>query len=216
MNRIFHRPGAFASAGLLLASLSGVGLSGALAQDTMAQIDLPVIETPEAPASALRFVAEPVVQALPETSRSSQSSSPVAAASLPALIESMPVGELSPELTCLAQAVYFEARGEELTGQLAVAQVIINRTESGAFPQDYCSVVTQRGQFSFVRGGIIPSAPASSPAWQRARAIARIAHQDLWDSGVGDSLYFHAARVRPAWIRGRAQIARIDSHVFYE
>lgn len=210
MNRIFRRPGAFASAAILLASLSSVGLSGALAQD---QIDLPAIETPEAPPSAPRFVAEPVVQALPEPSHSS---APAAAASLPALIESMSVGELSPELTCLAQAVYFEARGEELTGQLAVAQVIINRTESGAFPQDYCSVVTQRGQFSFVRGGNIPSAPASSSAWQRARAIARIAHQDLWDSGVGDSLYFHAARVRPAWIRGRAQVARIDSHVFYE
>lgn len=213
MNRIFHRPGAFASAGLLLASLSGVGLSGALAQDTMAQIDLPAIETPAAPASALRFVAEPVVQALPEPS---QPSALADAASLPALIEDMSVGELSPELTCLAQAVYFEARGEELTGQLAVAQVIINRTESGVFPQDYCSVVAQRGQFSFVHGGHIPAAPASSPAWQRARAIARIAHQDLWDSGVGDSLYFHNASVRPGWSRRKAQIARIDSHVFYE
>lgn len=211
MNRIFRRPGAFASAGLLFVSLSGVGLSGALAQD---QIDLAPIPAPADPASALRFVAEPVVQALTEPS--AQPPAAAAASSLPALVADMAAGELSPELTCLAQAVYFEARGEELAGQLAVAQVIINRTESGQFPQDYCGVVTQRGQFSFVHGGHIPSAPASSTAWQRARAIARIAHQDLWDSGVGDSLYFHAASVRPGWARRKAQVARIDSHLFYE
>ncbi len=209
----FRRPGAFASAALLLASLSGVGLSGALAQD---QIGLPAIDTPAAPASAVRFVAEPVVQALPRPSAQPFPQSSAASASLPALVADMTPGELSPELTCLAQAVYFEARGEALNGQLAVAQVIINRTESGLFPEDYCSVVTQRGQFSFVHGGHIPSAPAASPAWQRARAIARIAHQDLWDSGVGDSLYFHNASVRPGWARRKAQVARIDSHLFYE
>ncbi|MEO5705467.1 MAG: cell wall hydrolase [Alteraurantiacibacter sp.] len=178
------------------------------------QIGLPAIETATAPASALRFVSEPVVQAIAQPI--SAQPAPATASSLPALVADMRAGDLSPELTCLAQAVYFEARGEELTGQLAVAQVIINRAESGRFPRDYCGVVTQRGQFSFVHGGHIPSAPASSTAWHRATAIARIADQDLWDSGVGESLYFHAARVRPAWIRGRAQIARIDSHVFYE
>jgi spore germination cell wall hydrolase CwlJ-like protein len=122
---------------------------------------------------------------------------------------------LSSELQCLAQAVYFEARGEELRGQLAVARVVINRATSGQFPDDYCSVVRQRGQFSFVRGGQIPAADASSPAWRKAVAIARIAHQDLWDSGAGDALYFHAARVRPQWASNRGSVTRIDSHIFY-
>jgi spore germination cell wall hydrolase CwlJ-like protein len=208
MSGSIRRPGALASAGLLFASLSGVGLSGALAQDqTNPSVD---------PASALRFVAEPVVQALPLITAEPAQPAPDAA-SLPALVSGMPAdAALSRELNCLAQAVYFEARGEPLDGQLAVAQVIINRAESGRFPADYCGVVAQRGQFSFVRGGHIPTAPAASPAWHRARAIAQIAHQDLWDSRVGESLYFHATHVRPAWIRGRAQVARIDSHVFYE
>jgi spore germination cell wall hydrolase CwlJ-like protein len=200
MNRIFSRPGAFASAGLLFVTLSGVGLSGAIAQDRIAATP---IAAPAEPASNLRFVAEPVVQDHSAPSAEPSARSTAAASSLPALVAQMNGGELSPELNCLAQAVYFEARGEDLTGQLAVAQVVINRTASGRFPQDYCSVVTQRGQFSFVRGGHIPSAPATSPAWHRARAIARIAHHDLWDSGVGESLYFHASSVRPSWSRGR-------------
>ena len=56
-------------------------------------------------------------------------------------------------LECLAGAIYFESKGEPLTGQLAVAEVIINRAKSGRFPTDVCAVVKQRGQFSFVRGG---------------------------------------------------------------
>ncbi|HJO66877.1 MAG TPA: cell wall hydrolase, partial [Sphingomonas sanguinis] len=62
----------------------------------------------------------------------------------------------SEELRCLAGAIYFEGRGEPLAGQLAVAQVILNRTKSGRFPTDVCNVIKQRGQFSFVRGGEIP------------------------------------------------------------
>ena len=213
MIHMSRRAGALASAVVLFACLSGTALSGAVAQDQVNPVPPSASEAPtSASVSALRFVAEPVVQALPEISPTAE---PDAASSLPALVATMGASDMSPELTCLAQAVYFEARGEELTGQLAVAQVIINRTESGVFPEDYCSVVAQRGQFSFVRGGHIPSAPAASPAWQRARAIARIAHQGLWDSGVGESLYFHNSSVRPAWARRKASVARIDSHTFY-
>lgn len=205
MNRFTRRAGGFTSAVLLLAGLSGTGLSGALAQD----------QTGFAPSSLpgdMTFVAQPVVQPLPDPAIPN----PDSAASLPALVATVDAGDLSPALTCLAQAVYFEARGEELTGQLAVAQVIINRARSGQFPRDYCGVVAQPGQFSFVHGGRIPAAPAASSAWARARAIARIAEQGLWDSGVGDSLYFHNASVRPSWSRRKASVARIDSHLFYE
>lgn len=209
MIRLFRRSGAFASAAVLLALLSGTGLSGALAQDNTG---LALSAPADSSASDLRFIAEPVIQPVtnaPEPQRPS-------ASSLPDLVASMAGGtELSPQLTCLAQAVYFEARGEELAGQLAVARVIINRTESGLFAGDYCSVITQRGQFSFVRGGSIPTPNLGSSAWRHARAIARIAHQDLWDSPAGDSLYFHNAGVRPGWSRSKATVARIDSHVFY-
>ena len=93
--------------------------------------------------------------------------------------------------------------------------MIVNRTNSGRYPSDYCSVVTQRGQFSFVRGGRIPSPKEGSLAWTRAKAIARIAHQDLWQSEAGDALFFHARYVRPGWARTKVQLATIDSHVFY-
>src|SRR3546814_15995181 len=78
----------------------------------------------------------------------------VPAATLPALVDATPrPAEVDPELRCLAGAVYFESRGESLAGQLAVAHVIINRAQSGRFPDSYCGVVHQRRQFSFLRGG---------------------------------------------------------------
>jgi spore germination cell wall hydrolase CwlJ-like protein len=76
-------------------------------------------------------------------------------------------------------------------------------------------VVTQPGQFSFVRRGRIPSPDENSLAWARAKAVAQIAHQELWDSPAGDALFFHARYVRPGWARRKAAVATIDSHVFY-
>ncbi len=158
-------------------------------------------------ADAPRFVAEPVIQALPE---------PAQADSLAELVAILPTeGELSDEMQCLAQAVYWEARGEDLDGQLAVAQVIINRTENRRFPGNYCGVVTQPAQFSFVQGGRIPAVRSGTRAWHRAKAIAQIAHEELWDSEVGDALYFHARRVRPSWSHTKLARATIDSHIFY-
>src|SRR3546814_3191432 len=65
--------------------------------------------------------------------------------------------ELDPELKCLAGAVYFESKGETLAGQLAVARVVINRSQSGDFPDSICGVVYQPSQFSFIRDGRMPS-----------------------------------------------------------
>ena len=81
---------------------------------------------------------------------------------------------MNSELECLAGAVYFESKGEPLSGQLAVANVIINRTKSGRFPTSICSVVKQPGQFSFVRGGRIPAVGANAQ-YRTATAIAKVA-----------------------------------------
>lgn len=123
--------------------------------------------------------------------------------------------EPTGELQCLAQAIYFEARGEPLSGQLAVAQVVINRAEHARFPSGYCAVVRQPYQFSFVRGGQIPSPNTSSASWARAKAIASIAHEGQWQSEAGDALYFHARNVRPSWTHAKTQRATIDRHIFY-
>jgi N-acetylmuramoyl-L-alanine amidase len=117
------------------------------------------------------------------------------------------------EFECLARAVYFESRGEPLEGQLAVAEVILNRVRSGRFRSTICDVVRQPSQFSFVRRGVIPEAPRESAAWHRSVAIAHIALNDLADATGDESLFFHATYVNPRW--GRPRIARIGNHIFY-
>jgi len=205
------RVGAFAPAAILLVTVFGAE-AGAWAQDQAPVAPVEVVEA--LPADAPRFVAEEVVQPLP--SEESLEARVSQATSLHELVGDMPVvSELSPDMQCLAQAVYFESRGEPLTGQLAVARVVINRAASGLYPRDYCSVVRQRAQFSFVRNGRIPQADETSTAWRRAKAIAQIAHQDLWESEAGNALYFHATYVKPGWARQKTQLARIDTHIFY-
>lgn len=114
---------------------------------------------------------------------------------------------------CLAGAVYFESKGEPLTGQLSVAEVILNRVRSGRFPASACGVVKQRGQFSFIRGGRFPAIARTSLAWKRAVAIAHIAVQDLADGPAPRALFFHAKRVSPRWHLTR--VASVGNHIFY-
>jgi spore germination cell wall hydrolase CwlJ-like protein len=214
----FHRATIAALAATAFLTFFAAEGSGANAEISE---NLPAVSTalteetvPQAAPSPVQFVSEQVVQPLPGPE-------PVDArladaGSLKELVAAMPESaSLSRELECLAGAIYFESRGEPLAGQLAVGQVIVNRTESGAFPSDYCGVVFQRSQFSFVRGGTMPRIDRGSTAWRRASAIARIAHEGLWDSAAGDALYFHARYVKPSWSRTKIARATIDSHIFY-
>jgi len=119
---------------------------------------------------------------------------------------------LDEEARCMAGAIYFESKGEPLSGQLAVADVILNRIKSGRFPRTICSVVTQPGQFSFVRGGHVPDI-ADCAYYRTAIAVARVAMADAWQSPAHDALFFHARRVSPGW--HREHIATIGNQVFY-
>ena len=148
-----------------------------------------------------------IVQALPAAPAEADFatlSAAVDAQAAPALPDS--------ELNCLAVGIYFESKGEPLAGQLAVAEVILNRTTSGRFPRSVCSVITQRGQFSFVRGGTLPTPPANAQ-WRKALAVAQVAQKDLWDSPVGEALFFHARYVNPGWKRPR--VGTVGNHIFY-
>jgi spore germination cell wall hydrolase CwlJ-like protein len=118
----------------------------------------------------------------------------------------------SDELECLAIGIYYESKGEPLAGQLAVAQVLLNRTQSGRFPKSVCSVLTQRGQFSFIRGGKIPT-PPNNAQWRQALAVAQVAQKDLWDGPADEALYFHARHSKASWARPR--VASIGNHIFY-
>lgn len=136
------------------------------------------------------------------------------AASLAALVAKQPaIADLPRELNCLAGAIYFEAKGETLAGQLAVGRVIVARSKSGRFPETYCGVVFQRAQFSFIRGSAMPAIHKASRQWKEAVAIAQIAHIGSWKSQAEGALFFHAAYVSPGWHLTR--LARIDNHVFY-
>ena len=120
------------------------------------------------------------------------------------------------EQDCLASAVYFEARGEPIEGQLAVAEVVLNRVASAKYPDTICEVVVQPWQFSFVnRTGRIPAADRSSEAWRKAVAVARIAQAGTADAVGSDVLWYHADYVSPSWGRRLARQDKIGLHIFY-
>jgi spore germination cell wall hydrolase CwlJ-like protein len=122
---------------------------------------------------------------------------------------------LDEETNCLATAVYFEARGESLEGQLAVARVVMNRASSGRYPSDWCGVVKQPAQFSFVRRGEFPYVDTNTPAWERAEAIARLAVANVVPSVGTDVLWYHADYVAPSWGQRLSVVEKIGAHIFY-
>jgi spore germination cell wall hydrolase CwlJ-like protein len=124
-------------------------------------------------------------------------------------------GNQDAEQLCLAKAVYFEARSESLEGQLAVAEVVLNRARSGVYPPSVCGVVTQHAQFSFIRAGRFPAPNTASDAWHKALAIAEIASKHLATEVAPNVLWYHADYVAPAWGRQRTRVAQIGAHIFY-
>jgi spore germination cell wall hydrolase CwlJ-like protein len=127
------------------------------------------------------------------------------------------------DLQCLAENIYFEARGEPLAGQYAVAEVTLNRTRSRNFPHTVCAVVHESrwdpgrrrfvADFSWTEVGTPP--PEDGAAWKQAVAVATAAYDDLHAPLVPGALFYHAASVRPGWARTRTAIATIGNHVFY-
>ncbi|WP_343343413.1 cell wall hydrolase [Sphingomicrobium sp. XHP0239] len=116
---------------------------------------------------------------------------------------------------CLANAVYFEARGESLEGQLAVADVVINRTESSRYPDNWCDVVKQYKQFSFVVDRQFPKIHERQ-AWETAKAVAKVAIDDAHDIVRGDVLWYHADYVAPSWRLAFKEVNKVGVHIFYQ
>ncbi|MCC6940684.1 cell wall hydrolase [Novosphingobium sp.] len=169
-----------------------------------------------APAAiATTFISQPVIQTIAqEQVDTAEPQDAITASSLADLVENTPApAALSNELECLAGAIFFEAKGESLAGQLAVGRVIVARSQSGRFPASYCGVVYQPSQFSFIRGRSMPAINRSGHQWQNAVRVAVIADQGTWKSPVEGAMFFHAAHVSPRW--GKARMAKIDGHIFY-
>jgi spore germination cell wall hydrolase CwlJ-like protein len=126
------------------------------------------------------------------------------------------------ELWCLATAIYFEARGESYRGQVAVAQVVLNRVKDYRYPDTICGVVFQNQsrrnscQFSFACDGI-PETINDRESWAQAEDIAqRYTAGELYLTEVGDATHYHATYVRPAWAPRMTKVTQIGLHVFYK
>jgi N-acetylmuramoyl-L-alanine amidase len=133
-----------------------------------------------------------------------------------ALVDRFSAGApLTDESNCIAVAVYHEARGESLEGQLAVAKVIMNRAASGKYPTSWCGVVKQPWQFSFVRHGRFPSVDEGSAAWRKALGITRLVTANAVPSVPEDCLWYHADYVAPSWGRRLTRVEKIGAHIFY-
>jgi spore germination cell wall hydrolase CwlJ-like protein len=122
---------------------------------------------------------------------------------------------------CLAEAVYFEARGEEVRGQIAVAQVVMNRAFSGKYPNSVCGVVYQNKyrhlacQFTFACDNN-PDVIREPDMWERARKIAKAMLDGLiWLPEVGKSTHYHAYYVHPSWVSEMTKIWKFGVHTFY-
>ncbi|WP_421853298.1 cell wall hydrolase [Oricola sp.] len=162
-----------------------------------------LLKTPEAPDEG-RFI--------PPVSRKDH---PWARDPLPAVVFT------DKEQKCLAEGIYFEARGERVKGQAAVAQVILNRVRNPHFPDTICGVVYQndhwrnRCQFSFACDGIRDRI-GSKRHWKIAKDVSMaVTAGKIWLDEVGSSTHYHAVYVRPRWARSMQRKTRIGLHIFY-
>jgi spore germination cell wall hydrolase CwlJ-like protein len=131
--------------------------------------------------------------------------------------------ERARELHCLAENIYYEARGEPLDGQYAVAEVTLNRVRSPLFPNTICAVVHDTrwdplrhryvAHFSWTQ--MEGRGEPWGPLWQQAMAVATAVVDDTYMPLVPDALYYHADSVHPYWASTKRSVARIGSHVFY-
>ncbi len=122
---------------------------------------------------------------------------------------------------CLAEAVYFEARGEAVRGQIAVAQVVLNRAFSGKYPDTVCGVVYQNKhrhlacQFTFACDNN-PDVIREPDMWDRAQKISKaMLDGQLWLPEVDRSTHYHAYWVRPSWVSEMKKTYKFGVHTFY-
>ncbi len=128
------------------------------------------------------------------------------------------------EMKCLAEAIYFEARGEPEDGRIAVAQVVLNRVKNPTYPDTICNVVYQnknmrnRCQFSFACDGVRDRI-TNAVAWKEAQDLTKRILDDertLFIAEVGASTHYHATYVRPRWAKKMTKMDKIGRHVFYK
>lgn len=203
---------AFAAALLLMLGGSGQ----ALAQQVG---NLPLVQAVVKTATAVATPATRAPAAIPTADQTVAREATVlqrAGWPLYALVDRFSAGApLTDQANCIAVAVYHEARGESLEGQMAVAKVIMNRAASGKYPTSWCGVVKQPWQFSFVRHGQFPFVDQGSDAWRKALGVTRLAVANAVQSVPSECMWYHADYVAPSWGRGLTRVNKIGAHIFY-
>jgi len=135
-------------------------------------------------------------------------------------IAAQPSAKGGEQFACLAKALYFEARGESVKGQVAVAEVILNRVDSGRYPNSVCGVVNQGAnrrngcQFSYACDGRADTIREKA-AYASVAKIARLMLDGAPRTLTKGATHFHTTNVRPNWARRFPNTARIGSHLFY-
>jgi len=137
-----------------------------------------------------------------------------------AWVEQQPKAKGSAEFSCLAEALYFEARGETVKGQFAVAEVIRNRVKSSRFPNSYCGVIHQgtgkkyQCQFTYTCDGH-PEVVAEPAAFARVAKVARATIDGKSPDITDGATFYHTTAVRPSWASKFTNTARFGVHMFY-
>lgn len=212
----------------LIGGLMGLLFLGqtALAETTMSQSNGPS-QAPAASAlfSALLGLERQGLEALPAPSPDQAANTSGKGAPAPTQITydpswfaQQPRAEGGAEWACLAKALYFEARGETIKGQVAVAEVILNRVDSRAYPNSVCAVVHQGGrrgcQFSFVCDGKADKIRERA-AYEHVAKIAKVMLDGAPRTLTQGATHFHTGQVRPRWAHRFPRTARIGAHYFY-
>jgi spore germination cell wall hydrolase CwlJ-like protein len=185
----------------------------ALAADRIEAIAEDHAAGPQPRAAAGKAQAEPVAATLAARNMSADRLSVAA-------LDTLPPASGDEQWQCLAEAIYFESRGEPLAGQIGVAEVVLNRVDSRAYPNTICGVTRQgvgsgRGcQFSYACDGR-PEVLRTPGARERAQKLARLMMDGLPRTITDGATHFHATYVSPGWARKFPRTAAIGNHVFY-
>ena len=138
-------------------------------------------------------------------------------------VSAVTVSERERQLECLSKNIYYEAGSEPFEGKVAVAQVTLNRVESGKFPSDVCKVVYQKNvfmervvcQFSWYCENAGKMKPVHGPNYNESVAAAKkVLLEDFRLDGLEEALYYHADYVNPGW--KKEKVAKIGRHIFYK
>lgn len=207
------------SAGDEAATSSTIALAAHGATPAVARAAALGSSTPAAQSAPVEFVA--LARPMPEPLRTQAATTTLSRTEKPDFAALLVPAKLVAEQRCLAEAIYFEARSESEAGQAAVAQVVLNRVNSGLYPNSVCGVVYQNRtwhnacQFSFACDGKSLRITEPEPWAVAVRIADAVTQGTTYNDQVGGATHYHANYVRPGWARQLQKMDVIGRHVFY-